>query len=232
MQYPKTPYRPGPGCCGPGCSRGREKSKPRYRYQQRPGPSAAGNSQRQPDLSDGLGRPDPRPTPPHVYRFGQSRGNRYRRRQPGHFYFSHRPHRPHTTASSDPDLEPYTGVPLKLSDLICLLSGQIPVQPFHHAWFSPQDINRIQLTGRFASQFQELIQAPDQPLKTLRLKNRQNKIRYEIKYHAFDVIDSRLIPVDLTIADGRDRQVRMTISRFWSDIPVKESVFQLTPFGS
>ncbi len=84
-------------------------------------------------------------------------------------------HRPHTTASSDPDLEPYTGVPLKLSDLICLLSGQIPVQPFHHAWFSPQDINRIQLTGRFASQFQELIQAPDQPLKTLRLKTGRTK---------------------------------------------------------
>jgi hypothetical protein len=141
-------------------------------------------------------------------------------------------HRPHTTASSDPDLEPYTGVPLKLSDLICLLSGQVPVQPFYHAWFSPDDPDLIQLTGRFASQFQELIPAPDRPLKSLRLKNRRNELRCEIRYHRFDVIDSRLIPMDLTIADGTGQQARMTITRFWSDIPVKESVFQLTPFGS
>ncbi|MBG0780253.1 MAG: hypothetical protein H0S81_10060, partial [Desulfotignum balticum] len=56
-------------------------------------------------------------------------------------------------------------------------------------------------------------------------------IRYEIQYHEFDRMDHRQIPVDLTIADGKGQQVRISITRFWPDIPVKESVFQLTPFG-
>ncbi len=141
-------------------------------------------------------------------------------------------HKPHTTATHDPDLEPYTGVPLQLSDLIHLLLGQIPVRRFTQAWFAPDDRARVQLHRRFSSQFQELILAPDQPLKALRLKNRHNEIQYEIRYHAFDRMDHRQIPVDLTLADNKGQQVRFSIKRFWSDIPVKESVFQLTPAGS
>ena len=141
-------------------------------------------------------------------------------------------HQPHTTASGDPDLEPYTGVPLNLSDMVCLLLGQIPVQRYTDAWFITEDGTRIQLHRRFTSRFQELILAPDQPVKALRMKNRQDETRYEILFHAFDTIDNRQIPVDLTITDGKGRLARMTITRFWPDIPVNASVFQLTPIGS
>lgn len=140
-------------------------------------------------------------------------------------------HKPHTTTSSDPDLESFTGVPLKLSDLIRVLLGQIPIQPFSDAWFSSEDRFRIQLHKKLTTQFQELLLVSDQPLKALRLKNRQDEIRYEIQYHEFDRMDHRQIPVDLTIADGKGQQVRISITRFWPDIPVKESVFQLTPDG-
>ena len=141
-------------------------------------------------------------------------------------------HKPHTTASGDPDLESFTGMPLSLSDMVCLLLGQIPVQRYSHAWFVSEDGIRIQLHRRFTSRFQELILMPDQPVKVLRLKNRHDEIHYEIHYHAFDTIDNRQIPVDLTITDGKGRQARMTITRFRPDIPVKASVFQLTPIGS
>jgi outer membrane lipoprotein-sorting protein len=138
-------------------------------------------------------------------------------------------HKPHTTASGDPDLEPYTGVPMTLSDMVCLLLGQIPVQRYSHAWFVSENRSRIQLNRRFTSRFQELILAPDQPVKALRLKNRQDEIQYEIRYHGFEKMDNRQIPVDLTITDSQSRQARLTITQFWPDIPVKASVFQLTP---
>lgn len=141
-------------------------------------------------------------------------------------------HRPHTTTSGDPDLEPYTGVPLRLSHMVCLLLGQIPVQRYNDAWFVSEDRSQIQLHRRFTSQFQELILAPGQPVKALLLKNRHDEIKYEIRYHAFDRMGSRQIPVDLTITDSKGQQARMIITRFWPDIPVKESVFQLTPSGS
>lgn len=141
-------------------------------------------------------------------------------------------HRPHTTASGDPDLEPYTGVPLSLSDMVCLLLGQIPVQRYNDAWHVSEDVSLIQLHKRFTSRFQELILGPDQPLKALRMKDRHGGIRYEIRYHSFETIDNRQIPVDLTITDGKGQLARMTIMRFLPDAPVNTSVFQLTPMGS
>lgn len=141
-------------------------------------------------------------------------------------------HKPHTPASDDPDLEPYTQIPLKLSDLICMLLGQIPIKKFDDAWMLPEDLSRLRLQKKFGSHTQELTLAPGQPIRMLRLLDRTKNIRYEIHYHGFDTLDNRGVPVDLTITDGKSRSAHITISRFWANIPVKESVFQLTQTGS
>lgn len=138
-------------------------------------------------------------------------------------------HRPHTTASSDPDLAPYTQVPLRLSDLVRLLLGQLPIQDFHDAWFLPDDPSRLQVHKRFSSHTQELLLGSDQPIQTLRRVDRNNEIRYEIHFHAFSVMDTKQIPADLTISDGKFQSARITITQFWPDTPLKESVFRLTP---
>lgn len=48
-------------------------------------------------------------------------------------------HPPHTTFSSDPDLKKYLDIPIKLSGLISILLGHIPLEKFDHAWFKPDD---------------------------------------------------------------------------------------------
>jgi hypothetical protein len=141
-------------------------------------------------------------------------------------------HKPHTPVSDDPDLEPYTKIPLKLSDLICMLLGQIPIKQYDDAWMLPEDQSRVRLQKKFGTHTQELTLTPGQPIGMLRLLDRAKNIRYEIHYHGFETLDKRPVPVDLTITDGKSRSARITISRFWSNIPVKESVFQLTQTGS
>lgn len=145
-------------------------------------------------------------------------------------FFSHTGrHRPHTTTSSDPDLAPYTQVPLKLSDLIRLLLGQLPIQDFHDAWFMPDDPSRLRIHKKFSSHSQELLLGTDQPIQMLRRVDRNDEIRYEIHFHAFSVMDTKRIAADLTITDGKSQSARITITQFWPDTPLKESVFQLTP---
>ncbi len=141
-------------------------------------------------------------------------------------------HKPHTPASSDPDLEPYTQVPLKLSDLICLLLGQIPIKNFDDAWLLAEDPSRLRLQKKFRPHTQELTLSPGQPIDILRLLDRAENSQYEIHFHGFEIMDNRPVPVDLTITDGRSLSARITITRFQANIPVKESVFQLTPTGS
>jgi outer membrane biogenesis lipoprotein LolB len=141
-------------------------------------------------------------------------------------------HKPHTPAADDPDLEPYTRVPVRLSDLISLLLGQIPVQNFDDAWFVPGDQSRILLRKNFRSYSQELILEPDNTIRLLRLLDREDVVRWEIHYHAFDTMDKKKIPVHMTITNGEHRKAHVTITRFWPNVPVKESVFQLTRTGS
>ncbi|MCA1795127.1 MAG: hypothetical protein LC660_14890 [Desulfobacteraceae bacterium] len=66
----------------------------------------------------------------------------------------------------------------------------------------------------------------------LRLLDREEVVRWEILYHAFDTMDKRKIPVHMTITNGEHQKAHITITRFWPNVPVKESVFQLTQTGS
>ncbi len=148
-------------------------------------------------------------------------------------FFSHTGrHKPYSPASENPDLEPYTQVPVRLSDLISLLLGRIPVQSFDDAWFLPDDPFRIKLRKKFSSLSQELVLQPDDTLNTLRLLDREDTARWEIRYHSFDRIEKSMVPVHMTITSGSLQKAQIRITRFWPNIPVKESVFQLTPAGS
>ncbi len=141
-------------------------------------------------------------------------------------------HKPHTPASNDPDLEPYTRVPVRLSDLITLLLGQIPVKKFDDAWFLPRDPSRIRLGRKFSSLSQELVLQADDTIKVLRLLNKEGAARYEIAFHAFGTMGAYTIPVHMTITSGKLLKAHIRITRFWPNIPVKESVFRLTQTGS
>lgn len=141
-------------------------------------------------------------------------------------------HKPHTPVSDNPDLEPYTRVPLRLSDLITLLLGQIPVQKFDEAWFLPRDPFRIRLGRKFSFLSQELVLQANDTIKALRLLDKAGAARYEIVFHAFDTKGPYTIPVHMTISSGNLLKAHFRITRFWPNIPVKESVFRLTQTGS
>ena len=48
-------------------------------------------------------------------------------------------HKPPTTLSSDPNLEKFIHLPVKLSGMVAILLGHIPLEKFDHAWFEPGD---------------------------------------------------------------------------------------------
>lgn len=149
-------------------------------------------------------------------------------------------HKPHTPASDDPDLEPYTRVPVRLSDLITLLLGRIPVKKFDDAWFLPHELFHIRLGRKHSSLSQELVlQAHDaidhnldDTIKALRLLDKEGKARYEIAFHAFDTMGPYTVPVHMTIISGKHLKAHIRITRFWPNIPVKKAVFRLTQTGS
>jgi hypothetical protein len=143
-------------------------------------------------------------------------------------------HTPHTTVSGDPDLEKYLHVPLKLSDLIAILLGHIPIKKFDHARFEPGESNSasIILTRNWKSSFQQLHMDSVGKVQQLVFFDRDNTPLYDITYLDYQTHGQSRIPATLLIKDSAGRRIHLTFTRFIPNPPIKESVFRLTESGS
>jgi len=143
-------------------------------------------------------------------------------------------HKPHTTASSDPDLKKYIHVPIKLSGLIAILLGHIPLEKFDHAWFRPENSSffPIILTQNWKSTFQKLYMDKEGQVQQLVFLNKDNTPLYDITYLDYQAHGNSRIPATLLVQDAPGRKIHLTLTRFIPNPPIKESVFRLTEPGS
>ncbi len=144
----------------------------------------------------------------------------------------------HTVESSDPGLESFLNVPIRLSDILSILMGQIPIKKYSDAWFAEPDPDAgpdfatIRMSRTFQTRVQELIMDPDGVPAVLRLLNRKGWTVFEIRYERFRTFDHIRIPSDMTLTDGKDRKIHLSISRFYPDAAISDQTFRLTVPGS
>jgi hypothetical protein len=143
-------------------------------------------------------------------------------------------HPPHTTLSSDPDLERFIQVPMKLSGLIALLLGRIPLEDFDNAWFEPNKntLPPVILTQNFKSTRQQLYVDEQNQVQRLVSLSRDNTPLYDITYLDYQTHGQSRIPATLLIQNVAGRQILLSLTRFIPNPPIKESVFRLTEPGS
>ena len=143
-------------------------------------------------------------------------------------------HDPHTTFSSDPNLKKYLHVPVKLSDLIAILLGHIPLGKFDHAWFKPGDSNfpPIILAQNWKSTFQQLHLNNVGKVQQLVFLDKDNMPIYDITYIDYQAYGESRIPATLLVKDPAGKKIRLTLTQFIPNPPIKESVFRLTESGS
>lgn len=141
-------------------------------------------------------------------------------------------HKPHTTASADPDLERYIDIPVKLSELIAILLGQTPVRPFDRAWLAPDSPDTVVTTQGFSDVLQHLSLDPEGRVRRYWLTRNGGNLVYSMAYTAFKTSNGISTPSGLTLSDGNGRTLRLELTRLIPNADVKESVFRLTPSGS
>jgi hypothetical protein len=143
-------------------------------------------------------------------------------------------HPPHTTISSDPDLKKFIHVPVKLSGMIALLLGHIPLEKFDHAWFEPGDsgLSPVVLAQNWKSTLQQIHMDKDGQVQRLLFLDKNNAPLYDITYLDYKTHGGSRIPATLLIQDAAGRKIHLTLTRFIINPPIKESVFRLTEPGS
>jgi len=137
-------------------------------------------------------------------------------------------HKPHSTISPDPDLDPYIKIPLRLSELVSLLLGKVPERSFDRAWTLPEKPDTVFASRSFSSTIQEF--STDQTGRPLRYRvlDKKMNVIFSIRYSRFFIRDNFILPGVITIKDGDQRVLELSLKNLMPNIPVKESVFRLT----
>jgi len=149
-------------------------------------------------------------------------------------FFSHTgEHSKYSYNSKDPDMEDYIQVPIKMSEIILILLGRIPVKKFDNAYFSPSDpsLSSISLEQNWKGVTQSLHFNDKGKIHGLKSRDLSGKLLYEIMITQYKIYDFGNIPIKIEIKDMDNRKLTLDITSFQPNPPIKESVFQLTEPG-
>ena len=152
--------------------------------------------------------------------------------------FSHTgEHNLKTYSIRNPSLEDILSIPVRIEDIISLLSGQVPIKDFKYAFFDNQDnqfdnndnlLKTIVLKNRSGTGIQKIYIDSGNRIKKYLMTDWKTDPLYKVNFFDFIVIDSVTIPSKLIIQDSLNREVSFKISKFYKNLPVKRSVFNLT----
>lgn len=141
-------------------------------------------------------------------------------------------HKPHSTASTNPDLSPYINVPVKLSDMITILLGRFPLRPFDRAWFVPDQKDRVRTSKNFSPFIQEVQFDTDGKVAALSLLNKDETLVFRIDYRRYQAGPDRVMPETMTLTNAEGQTMDLTQFRIIPNPEVNPSVFRLTESGS
>lgn len=138
---------------------------------------------------------------------------------------------------SNPSLEDIISIPVRIEDIILLLSGQVPIKDFNYAFFDNQDnhfdsngvaLKTIVLKNKSDNGIQKIYINHKNQIKKYLAINWRSEPLYNVTFFNFKTIDSLTMPLKLIIQDNLNREVSFEISKFYKNLPVKKSTFSLT----
>ncbi|WP_022664016.1 LolA family protein [Desulfospira joergensenii] len=148
-------------------------------------------------------------------------------------FFSHtHAHGLYTAKGRDPDLKQALHIRIRLSQIVSMLLGQIPLGQFDDAWFSPEAPDQIILRQGKGSFVHVLDLDPDGTPRGLIRQDGSGNLVYDIQILSVKRVHGRDMPVDFLIRDRLGRSIRLILTQFIPNPPIKESVFVLTEPGS
>ncbi|MFH2058382.1 MAG: hypothetical protein ABIJ59_05735 [Pseudomonadota bacterium] len=150
-------------------------------------------------------------------------------------FFSHTgKHAKRSIESPDPDMENYINVPIKMSEIIAILLGRLPIKPYDDAYFSPSDnaLSVVTLHQNLVGSVQVINFDNNQTIDQVSSIDSRGKRLYDYNILAFKSYDFGKLPVKIQFIDTKRQKLTLTITGFVVNPEVKDSVFMLTDQGS
>ena len=136
----------------------------------------------------------------------------------------------YTSDAKDPDMKDYLEVPVKMSELISIFLGHIPLKEFNDAYFSPSDSSFTTIITHQERKdgIQRLNYSSNGKIKRIESLDNFGNPLYDIHVLEYKTHEADNIPVKLQIKDRENRIMTLEIADFEPNPLIKDSVFQLT----
>ncbi len=150
-------------------------------------------------------------------------------------FLSHtKKHKIYTINSPNPSLERIISIPVKVQDVIALLSGRIPLKTFDYAFFANKGktmSTTLVLNKKRGGMIQKIISDPNEFVRQYELFDDESHLIYSILFNNFKISGTFKIPLRFKIADKSGRTLEMKITGYKANVPVNNSVFSLKESG-
>lgn len=131
---------------------------------------------------------------------------------------------------SDPDLKRMISVPIKISELVALLAGKIPMVDYDAVRFEAglSDRQVLVLGRRWSGAVQKVYLGKDdgELIEVVRF-DRNGRFRYRAAFERLQSVGGYRVPARLVLTGPDDARLVLSIERYWADAEVTPDMFRL-----
>jgi len=140
-------------------------------------------------------------------------------------------HSLHEINSPNPSLERIVSMPVRIKEIISILAGQVPMEPFNRQELSNKETSSettLVLAKKWGGRVGTVQFDKEERISRFQRLNREKEPVYSVERLNLKTYKNYTIPSTTIINDGSGRTMTLKITGFYPDIPVKESLFSLT----
>ena len=141
----------------------------------------------------------------------------------------------YTRHAEDPDLEKAVGFPIRVSDLVSLLMGRIPLRGYTRTRVAADAAAAggyvLSLDGFWGGSRQRIHFDAAGRVRRVDFFSAVGRLRYRVTLAATRRIDGFVLPRELELSAENGRRLRLEVSRSWANPVLAAGVFTLTQSG-
>ena len=148
------------------------------------------------------------------------------------YFVSHADNTFYKKHSDNAGLEGFISVPVKIKDVILLLSGRVPVYEFDSASVADAENGRriLVLKKKWSGVAEKIYFGRDcQDAAEVEIFDTGGDLLYRATFEGEKKVEEYHIPSRLVVSNDAGDYLRLDIERFWADVPVSRSAFVLNP---
>ena len=134
----------------------------------------------------------------------------------------------------DPSLAKIISIPVKVKNIISLLSGRIPLKDFDNAYYLEKDKSgrsTLILNKKRGGTIQEIISDKKKLVRQYQRFDNKKRLIFSILFDYFKKFGQFQIPQKINIMDRSGMKIELEITGYNANTPVKDSAFTLTESG-